>query len=96
MDGIRQSIDESIAKMASSEDCPGIVKIEANSDYTKYTVTLNTEEVGIMEGIASMGLYVFSGMYHVFNGTEPGNVNIQYVNETTGEVIDEINSANLG
>lgn len=96
MDGIRQSIDESLAEMASSEDYPGIVKIEANSDYTKYTVTLNTEEVGIREGVAAMGLYIFSGMYHVFNGTDPGNINVQYVNETTGKIIDETNSDNLG
>ena len=43
-----------------------------------------------------MGLYVFSGTYHIFNGTEPGNINVQYVNEATGKVIDETNSENLG
>lgn len=96
MEGIRKSIDDSLSEMANSEEYPSIVKIEANSDYTKYTVTLNTEEVGIMEGFASMGLYVFSGTYHIFNGTEPGNINVQYVNEATGKVIDETNSENLG
>lgn len=96
MEGIRKSIDDSLSEMANSEEYPSIVKIEANSDYTKYTVTLNTEEVGIMEGLASMGLYIFSGTYHIFNGTEPGNINVQYVNEATGKVIDETNSENLG
>lgn len=95
MNGIRQSIEESLSEIVGSEDYPSVVSVEANDDYTEYKIILNVEEVGISEGILAMGLYVFSGMYHVFNGTEAGNINIQYINETTGEVIQETNSNDM-
>ncbi len=91
MDGIREDIKESLAEMTTSEDTPSIVKIEANDDYTQYKVFLNTEEVSASEEMSTIALYFYSGMFHVFNGTEPGNVNIQFVNETTGEIIKESN-----
>lgn len=96
MDEIKQSIDESFSEMVGSEEYPSIVSIEANNDYTKYKIVLNTEEVGLAEGFLAMGLYISSGMYHVFNGTEPGNIHIQYINETTGEIIQEANSDDMG
>lgn len=96
MQGIRESIDNSLSEMVGSEDCPSIVKIEANSDYTQYTVTLNTEEVGLSEGFVALAFYVYSGMYHVFNGTEPGDVNVKYVSASTGQVIQETNSSDMG
>lgn len=96
MGGIKQSIDQSISELVGSDDNPNIVSIESNSDYTQYKVTINTEEVGLSEGIIAMGLYIYSGMYHVFNGTEPGNINIQYINESTGKVIEESNSSDIG
>lgn len=96
MDGIRQSIDGSLLEMASSEDYPSVVSIDANEDYTEYKITVNAEEVGLQESFLVLSLYVFGGMYHVFNGTEPGNINVQYVNETTGAVIQEANSSDAG
>ena len=96
MDGIRQSIDGSLLEMASSEDYPSVVSIDANEDYTEYKITVNAEEVGLQESFLVLSLYVFGGMYHVFNGTDPGNINVQYVNETTGAVIQEANSDDMG
>lgn len=95
MDGISQSIDRSLSEMAGSEEYPAISRIEANGDYTEYKVYLNTEEVGFSESMATLGLYIFSGTYHVFNGTEPGNVNIQFLSEPTGQVIQEANSSDM-
>lgn len=96
MDEIRQSIDESLSGMVGSEEYPSVVSIEANADYTEYKIVVNTEEIGLAESFLVMGLYIFSGMYHVFNGTEPGNINVQYINETTGAVIQEANSDDMG
>lgn len=95
MQEIKQSIDEGLAEMAHSEEFPGIVSVEANDDYTKYKVTVDSEEVGLSESLATIGLYLFSGTYHVFNGTKPDNVNIQYINSTTGMVIQEANSSDM-
>lgn len=96
MDGIKQSIDDSLSEMVGSEDYPSIVSIETNDDYTEYKIVVNTEDVGLAESFLVMGFYIFSGMYHVFNGTEPGNINVQYINETTGSVIQEANSDDMG
>lgn len=95
MDGMKQSIDESLNDMVGSEDYPSIISIEANSDYTLYKVTLNTEEVGLYESFAVLGFYMYSGMYHVFNGTEVDNVSVQFISQSTGEIIEEANSKDM-
>lgn len=95
MQEIKDSIDSSLSEMAGSEEYPGIVKVETNSDYTQYKVYLNTEGVGLSESMAILGFYVFSGMYHVFNGTNPDNVNVQFLSESTGQVIQEANSRDM-
>lgn len=96
MQGIKDTIDSSLSEIAASEDYPGIVKVEANSDYTQYKVYLSTEEVGLSESMAVLSFYIFGGMYHVFNGTESGNINVQYISDATGEVIQEANSNDMG
>jgi len=96
MEGIRQSIDESLSSMENSDDYPGIVSVSANDDYTKFTVTMSTDEVGLEASFAVMMFYISSGMYHVFNGTEAENVNVQYVKEATGEILQETNSNDMG
>lgn len=95
IDGIRQSIDESLKEMENSEAYPNLVSATANSDYTQYIVTLNAEEVSAEYALLPLGLYIFSGMYHAFNGTQPENINIQFVSEATGEVLEEFNSSEM-
>ena len=96
MEGIRESIDESLSSMGNSDDYPGMVSVKANDDYTKFTVTMSTDEVGMESSFAVMMFYISSGMYHVFNGTEVDNVNVQYVKEGTGEILQESNSSDMG
>lgn len=43
-----------------------------------------------------MGLYTYGGMYNIFNGTEADNIHIDFVNESSGEVIDTADSKNMG
>lgn len=92
---IRASIDEELSALPGSEEYPTVVRIEANEDYTSYKVVLNTEEPGLSEGLLEVSLFLYSGIYHVFNGTAPGNVRLQFVNEATGAVIREDNSSDL-
>lgn len=95
MSGIAQGIEESLAEMVGSDEYPSIVEIKTNDDYSQYIVVLNTDEVGFAESFTVLGFYMFTGMYHVFNGTEVDNINVQFVNEATGEVIQESNSRDL-
>lgn len=96
MEGIRQNIEEGLSQMVGTEEMPAIVDVKANDDFTQYKVTLNTSEVGLSESFAALSLYMYSGMYHIFNGTEAGNINVQFINEATGEIIDEANSSDMG
>lgn len=95
MDDIRQSIDEGLKEMENSEDYPDIVSAKANSDYTQFTITMNTEELGLEAAFLPLVFYIYSGMYHAFNGTEPENVNIQFISAKTGEMLEEYNSKDM-
>lgn len=96
MGEVKAGIDTGLAEITSSGSYPNVVSVEANEDYTLYTVTLSAEEVDAAESMLVMAFYIFSGLYHVFNGTDVENVAVRYVSQATGEVIREINSNDLG
>ena len=95
MSEVRTSIDESLADMCSNEDYPSFVSIDTNSSFTEFTVTTTSEELGLMEGISVLGFYMIGGMYNAFNGTPVDNIHVVFVNDATGAVISESNSADL-
>ena len=92
----RDMIEESIDELVSSGSCPSIISVEANDDYSVFKVTLNAEEVGMAESFSVLSFYMLGGMYQLVNGAEDNNVTVQFVNEATGEVIQEANSSELG
>lgn len=94
MSRIRESIDSSLAEMAGSESYPDIVSVTANDNYTQYIVKLSADEVSIEMSFLPLEFYIFSGMYHAFNGTEAENINIQFMNEA-GDILEESNSSDL-
>lgn len=95
MHSIRESIGQGIQEMADSEDYPTIVSIKVNDDYSQYIIEIDGAEVGLVESFATLALYVFSGMYHAFNGTDIENVSVQFINQSTGEMIQEANSKDM-
>ena len=96
MDDIREEIDSSLAEMVGSEEYPTITKIEPNSTYTEFKVYLSTEEVGLAESFSVLALYVFGGMYNAFNGEPVDDIAVSFLNESTGTVIQESHSKDLG
>ena len=93
---VRANLEESLTEMCNNEDYPSFVAIDTNTDYTEFTVTITSEELGLMEGISVLGFYLIGGMYNAFNGTPADNIHVIFVNEATGAVISESNSADLG
>ena len=83
------------AMMSGNEDYPSFVSIDTNSAYTEFTITTTSEELGLMEGISVLGFYMIGGMYNAFNGTPADNIHVVFVNDETGAVISESNSADL-
>ncbi len=96
MDGIKESIDQSLSEMVGSEDYPNITDITANDDYTSFTITTKNTEPDMAESFAAMAFYMYGGMYGIFAGQEVENVHIEYVNADTGEVISSSDSKDLG
>lgn len=95
MQQIRESIDQSLAEMVGAEETPNFKEIETNDDYTVFTVKTSSTQLGFSESIASMGFYIFAGLYHVFNGTEVGDVTVKFVNSETGDLLEELHSSDI-
>ena len=91
----RAAIEESLAGMSNNEDFPNFTSIETNADYTEFTVHCTTEELSFTESFSVLGFYMIGGMYNAFNGTPTDNIHVVFVNDATGAVISESNSADL-
>ena len=48
------------------------------------------------ESFSVMALYMYGGMYAIFNGEDAENIHVDFVNADTGEVISSADSKNLG
>ena len=96
MDGIRESINNTLYEMSTSGDYPNICKVEANDDYTAFTVTVKGDEVSMMDSMSVLGLYMAGGMYAAFNGTTVDNIHVDFVSGSTGAVISSANSKDMG
>lgn len=95
MDDIASNINDSLNEMVGSEDYPNITAVTANSDFTKFTVTTKNTEPDMSESFAVMGLYMFGGLYHIFDGTTVDNIHVDYVNADSGEVISSADSSDM-
>ncbi len=95
LSGIRDSINSSLQEMVGSEEYPNITKIEANEDFTSFTVTTKNQEPDFAESFGILALYMYGGMYGVFSGEKPENVHVDFVNAASGEVISSSNSKDI-
>ncbi len=95
MDEMVESIDQSLSEMVGSDEYPNFSSVEANDDYTDFTITVTSETLDMSESFCVLGLSMQSALYHIFNGTidEVDNVHVAFVSADTGEVIDDWNSS---
>lgn len=93
---IRENIDTQMNEMIGSEDYPNIVNVEANDDYTSFTITTKSTELGLMESMSTLAFYMYGGMYNAFAGEQVDNIHVDFVNEESGEVIQSADSKNIG
>lgn len=91
-----KSMDETLAEMPKSEAFPNVVSIEANDDYTDFKIVTTNEELDITERFSVMMFYSYGGMYSAFKGEEVDNIHVSFINEASGEVIEERNSKDMG
>ncbi len=93
---IKETIDTQMNEMIGSEDYPNIVGIEANDDYTSFTITTTSTELGLMESMSTLAFYMYGGMYNAFAGEQVDNIHVDFVNEESGQVIQSADSKNMG
>lgn len=96
MAGIEKNIDDSLAELVGSEDYPNFTDVKANDDYTSFTITTKSTELGLNESFSVMMFYMYGGMYHIFNGTTVDNIHIDFVNADSGQVINTADSKDIG
>lgn len=83
---LKDSIADELNKIPNSTDYPNVTKVEANDDYTKFTVTTTSTELSFEEQFLSVQLYIYGGMYNAFNNLSPV-ISVDYVNADSGATI---------
>lgn len=96
MEEMKKGLDSTLKEMVGSEDYPNFTDISANGDYTEFKVTTKSTELSLAESFSTLGFYMYGGMYNIFNGTPVGNVEVTFINADSGEVIEQLNSDDLG
>ena len=96
MDDFCDKLDQSLDEMIGSDDYPNITKIEHNDNYTDFTITTKSTELGFSESVAALGFYMYGGLYNIYNGTPVDNVHVDFVNADTGETISSADSKDAG
>ena len=93
MEGMADSVEKSMAEMVGSEDYPNFTKVEADNNYTHFTVTTKSTELDLNEQLSIFGFYMWGGMYGIFNGDSNVVITVDYVNADSGEIIKSANSS---
>lgn len=95
MDGMAENVRAGLDELLATEGIEHFTRIEPNKDFTEFTVYMNGAETNLVEDFALLSLYLYGGMYNAFNGTPADNIHVQYINEETGDVVQEANSRDL-
>ena len=100
MVGVRDNIQQALEEMVGSEEFPSFTKVEANKveandDFTQFTVETTSTELGLVESFSVLGFYMFGGMYHAFNGTQVDDIAVTFINADTGDTVGEAHSSDM-
>ena len=87
------SFDNSLQEMIDNENYT-ISNITRNNDFTVFDITLDGAEPSISDSYAAFGLYMYGGLYGVFNGKRPEHVIVNYL-DSNGNLIDSDDSATM-
>lgn len=89
-------IEDSLSEMITSGDYPTFKEIEHNSDFTEFTVKVAADDIGMADALSAIGFIMLGEKYAAYSGEEVENVSIQYVNATSGDLIQQVDSKDLG
>lgn len=89
------SINGSLSEMIGSAEYPNITAIEANDNFSEFTITTKSVELDMNESFSILIYYMYGGMYAIFEGTEVDNISVTFINADSGEVISTSNSSDM-
>ena len=95
LDQFRKSVDEGIKEIIQAVEDSTIEKIEYNDDYSVFTVTVEGDEIGIMERQIADELVMYGTLYHIYTGNDVEHIQVDYVSRESGEVIESADSGSL-
>ena len=87
------SFDNSLQEMIDNENYT-ISNITRNNDFTVFDISLDGAEPSASDSYAAFGLYMYGGLYGVFNGKRPEHVIVNYF-DPNGNLIDSDDSATM-
>ena len=93
MSEMTDSINSTLSALVGSEDYPNFTAIEANDNFSEFTITTTSTELDMSESFSVLMFYMYGGMYNIFNGTEVDNIAVTFINADTNEVISTSNSS---
>lgn len=91
----KENFDKALQEMVGSENYPNFTKIETNDDFTDFSITTKSSELDLAESFSVIGFYMYGGMYAAFDGKTVDNIHVAFINEETGNIINESNSRDL-
>ena len=87
------SFDNSLQEMIDDEKYT-ISNITRNNDFTVFDISLDGAEPSVSDSFAAFSLYMYGGLYGVFNGKRPEHVIVNYF-DSNGHLIDSDDSATM-
>lgn len=95
LEEFKESVDQAILDITTSENYPTVEKIEYNDEYSMFTVTVNSDEIGIVERQLAEELIMYGTFYHVCSGNDVENIHVDYISKESGEVLESADSGSL-
>lgn len=90
-----ESVQKGTQEIVGDGSVSSIKKIEYNDDLSVFTVSVDTDEIGIIERQAAEELVMYGTLYHIYTGNNVDHIQVDFVNEESGDVIESADSGSL-
>lgn len=89
LESIAAELRNTLDDMIGSTDYPNLTAIEANDDFTDFTVYTTTQPgaVGLSDEMSVLIYYTCGKMYGIVSGQEPDNIHVDILNAESGELV---------
>ena len=90
-----ESVEKGVQEIIGDGSVSSVRKIEYNEGLSVFTVRVDTDEIGIIERQAAEELVMYGTLYHIYTGNSVDHIQVDFVSEESGEVIESADSGSL-